>query len=159
LKGKVMASILLALLVALSPITSFTGTQSRTFNPTGYFIPKDSQRNLSKVRWILLSDYYTSGRKGPMHVELRIGTEERWTIYPQSSLRIFGDNVTFRTKARKGVSYEFRGRLFPNKHDRERGQFEDSPNALTVLRGELKTKRNNQVIRSEMISFYYTAGD
>jgi hypothetical protein len=154
-----MTSILLGLLLVLSPLSALADTQNRAFNPSGYFIPHQSQRNSSKVRWILLSDYYESGRSGPMYVELRIGTEKRWTTYSQSSFDIADDRIAFKTKARKGISYEFQGQLFPSKQERELGHFNDSSNAATVLRGELKTKRNNRVIMSETISFYYTVGD
>ena len=94
-----------------------------------------------------------------MYVELRIGTEKRWTTYSQSSLDIVGDRVAFKTKARKGVSYEFQGQFFPSDRENQLGHFDNSSNASTVLRGELKTKRGNRVIMSETISFYYTVGD
>lgn len=161
LKGKVMTPILLGLLLVLPPNipSTLSGTQSRSFNPSGYFIPNQSQRNSSKVRWILLSDYYESGRSGPLYVELRIGTEKRWMTFSQYSLNIVEDRVTFKTKARKGESYEFQGQFFPSKRENQLGHFDDSHNATTVLRGELKIKRGNRVIMSEVISFYYTVGD
>jgi hypothetical protein len=134
-------------------------TQGRAFNPSGYFIPHQSLRNSSKVQWILLSDYYGSGKSGPIYVELRIGTEKRWTTFSQSSLVIVGDRVAFKTKTRRGVSYEFQGQFFPSGRENQLGHFDDSSGASTVLRGKLKTKRGSRVIMSETISFYYTVGD
>jgi hypothetical protein len=155
-----MTSILLGLLLVLSPnCSALSGTQSHAFNPSGYFMPTQSQRNSSKVQFILISDYYEPGRSGPMYVELRIGTEKRWTTYSQASLDIVGDRIAFRTKARKGFSYEFQGQFILSERDKQLGHFDDSSSASTVLRGELKTKLGRRVIMSETISFYYTIGD
>ncbi|MCA1607247.1 MAG: hypothetical protein LC775_17680, partial [Acidobacteria bacterium] len=94
-----------------------------------------------------------------VYVELRIGTEKQWTTFSQSSLDIVGDRIAFKTKARKGVRYEFQGQFFPTDRENQLGHFDDSSSASTVLRGELKTKRANRVIMSETISFYYTIGN
>ncbi len=67
-----------------------------------------------------------------MYVELRIGTEKLWTTFSQSSL-IIGDRIAFKTKARKGVSYEFQGQFFPSERENQLAHFDDSPNATTVL--------------------------
>ncbi len=149
------------MLLALAPNIppNLSVAQSHSFNPSGYFMPTQSQKNFSKVQWILLSDYYESGGNGPTYVELRIGTEKRWTTFSQSSLDIVGDRIAFKTKARKGVSYEFQGQFFTTDRENQLGHFDDSSSASTVLRGELKTKRGNRVIMSETISFYYTIGD
>ena len=147
------------MLLALSPLSGLADTQGRAFNPSGYFMPNQSERNSSKVQWILLSNYYESGQSGPMYVELRIGTEKRWTTFSQASLNIIGDKIAFITKVRKGVSFEFQGRFFLSDRENQLGHFDDSSSTSIVLRGQLKTRRGNRIIMLETISFYYTIGD
>ena len=94
-----------------------------------------------------------------MYVELRIGTEKRWTTFPQAALKVKGYRIKFKTKTRRGLSYEFEGQFSPSPREKELGHFNDSSKTSTALRGLLKTKRGGKLIRSENITFYYTVGD
>src|SRR5215204_4879408 len=154
-----MISVMLGLLLTLGLTpASAERLQQRPFNPSGYFIPQRSQENSSHVRLIHLSDHPRPGARGPVYVELRIGDGSRWSTFYQASLIITDDRIKFGTKARRGVSYEFEGQLFPSQRERGLGRFDDSPGAPTALRGVLHTKRGGKRVQSEDIEFFYTAG-
>jgi hypothetical protein len=142
------------------PCSAEHRAQNSAFDPSGYFIPNETQKNFTAVRWILLSDYYDSEKKGPVRVELRIGDEKRWMTFRQASLRINGTQISFKTKARKERSYEFQGQFLPSDREKELGHFNDaSLSKSAALRGTMKTIRRGKVVRVEEMSFLYTAGN
>jgi hypothetical protein len=151
---------LIGLFLASSLLTSsLCLAQQNSFNPSGYFIPLESQTNSSNVRWILLSDYCKSQKKCPLVVELRIGSEKKWKTFLRSFLTIEGDGIIFKTKAANEVSYEFQGHFYPNQQEKFSGQFDESSNASTALIGVLKTKRGSRTLMTETLNFYFTMGD
>lgn len=160
LAEKKMISKLFNLFLTFIIFSSAAGwAQQRTFNPSGYFVPKESERNASKVRWILLSDYPREGNTDPMWVELRIGTEVRWKTFSQSSLMLKDYKISFKTKSLNGLRYEFEGQFYPTKREKKEGSFIELSNANTALSGVLTTKRGRRTLRSEQLVFYYTIGD
>jgi hypothetical protein len=156
---KKLASVV-AFSLVLASFVGASGSLRATFNPEGYFLPMESVRNVSRVRWILLSEYLQTNRRGPMHVELRIGNRTSWITFAQASLIIDGEQLRFATKVRNGVRYDFDGRFLPTDAERSGGKFADDRNSsVPALRGVLRTYRGNRIVRSEQLIFIYTIGD
>ncbi len=155
---KVASVVAFSLVLASFVVTS--ASRRSTFNPEGYFLPMKSMRNVSRVRWILFSDYHPTNTRGPMHVELRIGNRAHWITFAQASLVIDGEHLRFATKVRNGVRYNFAGRFLLTDAERSGGKFADDRNAgVPALRGVLQTYRGNRIVRSEELVFIYTIGD
>lgn len=140
-------------------IFQFTGrdVKEAKFDPSGYFIPLESQKNASCVRWLLLSEDHRPNGGGPLYLELRVGTERRWKTFRQASLKIEGERIRFRTKVRDGVHYDFEGRFLPSSREKELGEFEDVSGCV-ALRGVLKTIQSGKIKVAEGLSFFYSTG-
>ena len=139
---------------------SASDQHATAFDPSGYFLPIDSQGNSSHVRWILLSDFHGRERAGPLYVELRTGSRSQWTTFSQASLQLNGRDLQFATKQRKGRWYDFKGTFYPTERDLSSGAFTEDPHGRTVvLRGVLRCFRGSTLVRSDELAFLFTDGD
>ncbi|MBS1793215.1 MAG: hypothetical protein JSS81_05145 [Acidobacteria bacterium] len=154
-KISILAILFTALILGSSTLCP---AQKNSFNPSGYFIPQESLTNSSNVRWIQLSDFCGGSKKCPLTVELRIGSEKKWLTFSQSFLKIEDYDVIFETKPVNGVSYEFEGRLVPDREEKISGEFAESADSRTVLTGVLRTRKSGKTVRAETLKFYYTIG-
>ena len=154
-----MQCIVFLLLFCLMGQSETPPVRKQRFDFSGYFIPQASQPNISSVRWFFINNSESVNSKNKKRIELRIGNEKRWKTYHPLIVRIISNQLTYKTKAHKGMQYDFSGSFTPNDYEKELGNFDDNSSQKSIkLRGTLRTFQNEKLIRSEVLLFYYTIG-
>jgi hypothetical protein len=75
------------------------------------------------------------------------------------SVTIKGQQLSFATKSRNGLRYEFGGHFLPTEIERNNGRFNDDRRVVSpALHGVLRTLRGDHVIRSEELVFFLPDG-
>ena len=156
-----LVSLFIAFCISSLPLAvNSSGQRAAAFNPSGYFLPVETEGKSSGIRWIMLSDFHGKGQAGPLYVELRAGNWSRWTTFSQAKLTLEGSNLQFVTKHRNERWYEFTGKFSPTDLELSNGGFTDAHDAPPIaLRGVLRCFRAGTLVRSVELAFIFTAGD
>ena len=124
---------------------------------SGYYLPVATTTEFQSVQWVELWAEDVGGKPTVLTGSIRLTNEAMPTRFENrklASVTLIGNRLSFRSRTKGGVSYQFTGRFLKG------GDLSElNPSQEPVLRGEMAKVANQRVLAKSDVEFFYRVGD